>query len=184
MQNSHTHTLLLILVGVGLATCVLSLSAYMWVFVKVEDTVNRVSVISEEAQLLATKNAHTQTVRRIVRDTLHEREALNEYFLTEEELVTFLGSLETLSTYSGATVAIQSVSVGEAIDKDGLITSLKLSLKSIGSLQAVYHNLALLETFPKTVSVNSIRLTQDPSTLVWEGVFDITVIKIELPEEA
>lgn len=176
------NTLLIILTIVGVVAMVVSTAAYSWLFVKVRGTIAQVAFTAEEAQLLATKNAHTQTVRRIVRDTQEEREELNEYFLTQDEIVVFLEDVESLTADSGAKVSVETVGEGASIDKDGLVKPLLVDLKLSGTLEEVFHALALIETFPKAVTVRDARITQSPAKKTWQGVLNIHVIKVEEPE--
>ena len=178
MNVIHRNTLLLVLVTIGVIAMTISVVAYSWLFIKVHNTITEVVFASEEVQLLATKNAHTQTVRRVVRDTQLERDEINSYFVTDEGLVSFLEDIEELGVHAGAPISVQSVSVGDTIDKDELVAPLELLLKSEGTLPEVFYMLALLEAFPKVITVDSVRFTQLPNTLEWQGEFDVIVIKI------
>jgi len=157
--------------------------AFGWLFAEVRSTVAHVKLSTEEAQLLVIKNAHTQTVRRVVRDTQKEREELNSYFVTEEEIVGFLERIEKLQAQTGTRIDIRSVGVGAPVDKDELITPLLLTLESKGTFQDVFYTLSLLEALPTALTVKSARITQNPTSLVWEGSFDVAVIKVIEPED-
>lgn len=178
MKESNQNTVLLILLVVGSIVTAVSVATYVWLFIKVGDTAAQATIGAEEAQLLATKNAHTQTVRRVVRDTEPQRAELNSYFVTETEFVSFLENIEGLGQTAGAPIQVQSVSIGKAIDKDELLVPLELDLRSVGTLQGVFHVLALLEAYPKVLYVRSARITQHPTDLNWQGSFNIEVIQI------
>jgi len=182
MDTFRRNILLIILASIGIVAMLVSIVSYSWLFIKVTNTIEAAALTSEEVQLLSTKNAHTQTVRRVVRDTQIQREELGSYFITEETLASFLGDIEELGSYTGAAIDVQSVSLGDAIDKDELVAPLKLSLKSEGELQDIFYTLALLEVFPKALTIDRVRFTQNPDTLSWQGVFDIEVIKVEVEE--
>lgn len=178
MNLFKKNALLMILVGISLVALVISFTTYAWLLVKVNDTIREAALASENVQLLAAKNAYTQTIRKIVRDTTDEREEINSYFITDEKLVSFLENIEGLGTRAGAGLEVQSVSVGDAIDKDGLVSPLKLSLKSEGTITEIYYILNLLEAYPKALSVKRVQMNQQADTLTWVGVFDIEVIKV------
>ena len=157
-------------------------ASYIWVFLEVRSEIAKVTVAAEEAQILATQNAHVQTVRRVVRDTQIQRETLSTYFLSEEEIVEFLEEIENLGTHAGSQVSVQTVQAGEAVDKDGAIIPLQLTLRSGGSLQAVFYTLALLESYPKALSVEEVVLIQNPTTFEWSGMFNVVAMQARAVE--
>ncbi|MAZ67215.1 hypothetical protein CL652_00385 [bacterium] len=173
------NTLFIVLVTVGVVSMVISTMAYTWVFAKVRNTIAQVSLTAEETQLLATKNAQTQTLRRIVRDTQQEREELDTYFVTGNGIVRFLEDIEALAKNSGAKVSVETVGEGSAIDKDGLVRPLMVDLKLDGTLQEIFYALSLIETFPKAIVVRTVRITQHPTERAWQGVVSINVTKVE-----
>lgn len=178
MKGAGQNTFLLILLVIGLVVTVVSITTYGWLFAKVGDTASRATITAEEAQLLATKNAHTQTVRRVVRDTQTQRQQLDSYFVTEPEFVSFLEEIESLGASAGAPIQVQSVGIGKPIDKDELVVPLELDLRSEGTLRGVFHVLTLLEAYPKVMHVRSARITQHPTDLNWVGAFNVEVIQV------
>ena len=179
MQSSRSHTGLIIFAIIGIVGICASGVAYWYMFFNVRSAIAEVSFVSEEAQLLATKNAHTQTVRRIVRDTQAQRDELASYFTNEAHIVDFLEGIERLRSQTGATLRIQSVNVGDSIDKDGLVAPLQLAIDTEGTLQEVFYTLKLLESYPLAMHVEKVRLVQDAEELTWKGDFDVVVIQSE-----
>ncbi|QSH39131.1 hypothetical protein JXR01_02375 [Candidatus Kaiserbacteria bacterium] len=177
MKNERPNTLLIILVSVGVFAVFASSFMYIWLFLEVRATLTQVSASAEEAQILATQNAHTQTVRRIVRDTQEQIGELNTYFLAEKEIVAFLEDIENLGEHAGAVIDVRTVSVEEAIDKDESIIPLELTLSSTGTLQQVFYTLSLLEVYPKALTFERVSLTQHPTDFSWNGVFNVTVLQ-------
>lgn len=173
------------LVGIALGSLVLlvgALGVYGWLFLAVQDNVRSITLASEETQLLTTQNEHTQTVRRVVRDTKTQRATLQDFFVTQEGLVPLLEEVEQIASYTGAELSVQSVDAGKAIDKDALLTPLTLQLKAIGSFAQVMHVLALLETFPTVSFIEKMRLAQHSTDDQWEGTYEVTLIQIEVPQ--
>ncbi len=163
-------------------TLLAATSAYVWLFLEVRHTLSEVTNTAEDARFVAARNAHTQTVRRIIRDTEMERAELDSYFLREEDIVTFLGNVEELGIYVGAPITVQSVSAEEAIDTDERIVPLRLVLSSEGALQELFYLLQLLETFPAAVQVQKVQITQDAKDRAWNGTFHITVLRLIRPD--
>ncbi|PCI89751.1 hypothetical protein COB18_03020 [Candidatus Kaiserbacteria bacterium] len=179
MEKTRTNKIVITLLSVGAVTLGISMSAYSWVFFEMQQTVTQIANITNETQILATQNAHAQTVRRIVRDTQDERSELDTYFLIEDDIVTFFADLENLGTSAGVNISVSSVKVGKPLDNDKFITPLTLTLESAGSLRQVFHTLALLEAYPKALQITQTRIVQHPSEDSWQGTFAITAIKID-----
>jgi len=178
MKATKRNIFLLVLAIIGVLTMLVSITAYAWLFLKVNNTLEQISIASGEVQLLSVKNEQIQTVRREVRDTQEQRAELNSYFITEEGIVDFIEDIEKLGEHAGASVSVQAVSVGDPLDKDGLLVPLSISLKSEGTLREVFYTLALLEAFPKALNVKNVRFAQHPTDLTWQGVFDIVAVEI------
>lgn len=178
MRTASKNTVLILLVCAGVTLFVAATGAYAWLFLEVRHTLEDVTVTVEEARLVATRDAHTQTVRRVVRDTESERAEIDSYFLKEEEIVTFLEDIEALGVHVGAPVTVQSVAVEEAVDKDERIIPLRLVLQSEGTLQELFYMLQLLETFPAALRVEKIQVTQDAEERTWNGTFHIIVLRL------
>lgn len=182
MKTSRPNTLLTLLVGFGVVSVLISSVAYVWLFLEVRSTITAVSTSAESAQLLAAQNAHTQTVRRIVRDTQKERDELNTYFLTENEIVEFLEDIENLGQHAGAPIDVRTVSVEDPIDKDESIVPLELTLHSTGTLQQLFYTLSLLEVYPKALTIERVSFSQHPTDFSWGGTFNIVVLQTALSE--
>lgn len=182
MKNLNQNNALFIIVGIGTIVTCITIVTYAWLFFEVNKTITQVTSAAEESQLLAAQNAHTQTVRRIIRDTQDSRKELNTFFLTDKEIVTFLEDMENLGVHANAPIAVQSVSVEDAIDKDGRVVPLELTLRSEGTLQQVFYTLSLLETYPKALNIGKVSLKQSPTDLMWEGVFNIVALQVDFPE--
>jgi Tfp pilus assembly protein PilO len=163
---------------VALAVTALLAVGYVWMFMAVRAELTQASLVAEEVQILAKKNAYTNTVRKVVRDTEALRSELDSYFVNEEDLVTFLNDLENLGDNAGAVVTVQSVQTGKRISKDASIEELRLALKADGSLENVFHLLSLIEAFPKAISLDKVRLTRRQTEGSWQGTFDVTVARV------
>ena len=183
-METQKNSVLIILSIVAAIVASVAVAAYIWIFIVVNDISARAEVISEEVELLTVKNDHTQMVRRVVRDTQKERTELNGYFVTEEEIVTFLEDIEGLGYYSDADIVVQTVETGKPVDKDGLVIPLRITLKAEGRFREVFHTLMLIEALPKVLMVEGARITENNTKQIWEGFFDITTMQIVLPENS
>ena len=178
------NTLLIIVTIVGVVSMGVTVGAYVWLLGKVQSTAADAALLVEEGTLLAAQNEQTQAVRRVVRATQQEREKLNSYFITDGGIVGFLESIEALGAFSSADVRIVSVEEGNPIDKDKLIKPLFVDVELSGSFSEVFHTLALIESFPRAMSVRTVRLTQVPKQLIWQATVGIQVLKITEESDA
>jgi len=175
MKTSSRNIPLIGLATIGIAVLLISISAYAWFFIKIYTIAEQVELSESEARLVATQNDNIQAARRIVRSTQEEREALNAYFVTEEDIVLFIEDIEKIGEHAGALVNVQAVSVGKAKNSKNPMAPLYITLKSQGTLSEVYYTLALLEHFPKALYMSDVRITQNAADNNWQGVFDIVV---------
>ena len=183
MHSARTNTALIVTAVLAVGMLLVAVGAYAWIFTEVRSTVADVSLKAEETQLLTTQNAHTQTVRRVVRDTEASRAELNSFFVTEEGLVQFLEDIEAIGEDIGVRLIVDSVSAGKPIDKDAFLVPITLNLKTEGTFKNVFHMLELLEAFPKVLTIERTRLTQHPTNLQWTGTYQLIVIQAQGPED-
>jgi len=179
-QNNVSFSVVLALSVLAAAGAVF---AYVQLFNSVRVAVVNVAAAAEEARLLSIQNEHTQTVRRVVRDTEKERMELSAHFTAEEEIVSLLADFEGLQDYTGIPIRVDSVRAGSPMDKDGRMVPLELSLSSEGTFRQVLHMLAMLEVFPKALSIANARITQHPTSAKWMGDFDVVVLTIAEPQD-
>ena len=163
---------------ISILVMVVSGVAYVMLYLGVDRAFRERVSFTEEAQLLETQNIRTNNIRSLIRNNTQVRQELDTYFVKEDNVVAFLGEIENLGILSGTLVNIESVNLGETIDKDGLIEELKLTMKADGSITQLFHFLSLLEYFPKALFVESSRFTQHPTELGWQGNFQIVFLRL------
>jgi len=105
-----------------------------------------------------------QSERHVISDTKQKREKLQSYFITEEEAVSFIEQLETLSTVAGVSLSISSVDV----KKEGL--SVQLNTESAWT--ETYHFLTLVESMPLKVSIDQARFRYNGNG-VWNTSYTV-----------
>jgi|GEM_PF-3225610 len=105
-----------------------------------------------------------------------DNEALAAYFLSEDEVVGFLGSVEDLGRRIGVDASASSIEVTEG---EGYAELLTLSIHASGSKAAVLHMLEILETLPYASEITSVQMTKQGAgtDIEWEGAFDLSVKK-------
>ena len=106
-----------------------------------------------------------------------DRDALKQYFITEEEVVEFLELIEALGRGEGAEVATAAITV---VEENESVEQLHLTIKARGSRSAVQGVLSLLEMLPyKSAVVEAAveRVGTAGGGEEWEGTFKVIVAK-------
>jgi len=128
-----------------------------------------VSSLSQELSTESKKEQRYRSLRRILADTVTDREKLNSYFVAPEKIVDFIEEIEALGTHTGAIVSFQAVNV-----KD---TMLDLQFETEGNFSDTAYFLALLESLPIKLSFERLWITK--RNALWDGRFIIHVESFE-----
>lgn len=110
-----------------------------------------------------------------------EHEELQKYFIHEEDIVDFLGSIEALGRAYGAVVSTASLNESEG---NTLTNQLEIRVKAIGTLAAVQHVLSLLESLPYKSAVTGATIEKGNAiegSEEWEGTFTVVVVQYKGP---
>lgn len=127
-------------------------------------------VASQEAQIAAAGvNVGRITLARAALSEIEGDEAsMQDYFVSESSVVTFINKLESLGSANAATVTVLSVAKGAAARP-----SLVLTLSIKGTFDAVMRTIGAIEYVPYSVSVSSLSVVQDTKN-VWHA--DLSLI--------
>ena len=142
---------------------------------------------------LSSRKDEIRTLAKEIRSLGDNIDRLNSFLVgsTQEEIVQFIETVESLSTTSGANLDISSVKV-LALGEETLAENfefLELKLKTLGSWQNIFHFLNLLESLPYNLVISQANLSilrQVPSPdkgagkqEKWEGDFLLKVAKFK-----
>ena len=114
---------------------------------------------------------------RLVEETQGEREELNEYILTDDQVIDFLALLEATANQQGLNHSIDSLSVAPVNDT---FEELSVRMTARGDQGTVEHVLKVLETLPYQSFVSETTLTRnedESGVSTWEGIFLLRVTK-------
>tara|TARA_B100000745_G_scaffold53689_1_gene31872 strand:- start:3504 stop:4037 length:534 start_codon:yes stop_codon:yes gene_type:complete len=175
MQKVRNHIPVILLALLGVTLLVITVVLYVWLYIRVDTTAAQIEQIQKETQLVAVQNDQMQVIRKILRDSSVDRAALQDLFVGENNIVSFLESAESLESVTGATITIQSV---DSEDSTEFAKPLRMTIRAEGTLQSAYHTLALLEAFPQALYITTARLSRPPLEEDWVGEFSIEVIEI------
>lgn len=152
---------------------------FSYVFYFLYDRIEENNALAEESNIKwqeeASRLEEIKSLDRSLKMTTKEREELEKHFAKSSDLVPFLDTIEGLARKAGAAASTTSVDLSQ----DDL--SLLVGLKALGSFQAIYKFLTLLENSPyeleflyASIYRESAQAASPPSP--WEARFVIKLL--------
>ncbi|HET9641400.1 MAG TPA: hypothetical protein VFP46_00945 [Candidatus Paceibacterota bacterium] len=136
-----------------------------------------VSMKSDAVSALQSQiDAHTETVNRLssaramLAELASEESALQNYFVPQSGIVSFIDGLQALGRSLGSVVQVRSVSTGGTTARP----TLSLSLLIRGPFDSVVRTIGAIEYGPYAISVVKLSLSQSDKG-VWDANMDIVV---------
>lgn len=111
--------------------------------------------------------AKAETITRIARaraalsEIAGDEQALQEYFVSESSVVSFITDLEARGVEQGATISVLSVSAEEGVGRPVLALSLSIQ----GTFDAVMRTAGSIEYAPYAISVSALSASQTAKDL-------------------
>ncbi len=155
MNTKTSHIQLIVLLSILL--CIVS-SVYVWgrsYVVKKDVNVAQLNGLIEKQQDMASKVA---SLRRTEKDTSEDRATLDTHFITEREIVDYLGVLEKTGKERGLSVTIKNVSQITGKKNQPILSAV---VQSEGSRSAVIGYLKDLEKLPYLIEFQQTSLSKD-----------------------
>ena len=171
----------------ALCASVVSVGAFLFFWYSIGTETAAYQELQDEMLVLQERESKLDVLTESVRAITSDREKLDGYFLHEDDIVSFLETIESLSHASTTVVEVTSVDQGSIVAPElgdgtegGTFTSPVLSIAVEGSWQEVFHVFSLIETLPvplavHQVSIDVINLRTQP--LLWKGSFRISVLQ-------
>jgi hypothetical protein len=200
LSNVRTLIIVFIILVLGM------LAAYYYFFRQVENTGEKVSVLSNETTSLVSEESNLNSLRAVFSATTNEREKINSYFIQSDGAVDFLTTIENLATFAGLSNETQSVTTEEDSPTSNTREWLHITFKTKGTWQNTYYFISLLESLPYNLVIHKIDLiatggtgtldlsgptlnlsnssstTPTPPKIkssLWEGTYDFSVKKFK-----
>src|SRR5258708_39311489 len=107
LSNVRTLIIVFIILILGM------LAAYYYFFRHVENTGEKISVLSNEASSLVSEESNLNSLRAVFSATTNEREKINSYFIQSDGTGDFLTTIENLASFAGLSNETQSVTTEE-----------------------------------------------------------------------
>jgi hypothetical protein len=179
MNHSRTKTLLIIASAITLVGMLLS-GFIIYLIYEKEGKMADVEAKLAVAQAAADSGV---SMNHLLTDTKPEREKLDTYFIGSDNVVSFIERIESLSTITKVTTAINSVGIDKSTT-DNTFEYVTLNGTAEGSFSNVYWFLSLLESIPLQITVDQIYIEQMPVTeknapTKWRATFTLKALKLK-----
>lgn len=140
------------------------------------------NALALEARELIKKDEQLSSVRIALRESSETLESIDKVFIREDEISSFIDSLEVLASDYGVSISLGSISV-DAIPNISSNKQLRIRASSVGTWSNLVSFMTSLEALPKAVLIQRVSFNKDVgSTTVkesvgeWNATFDISVI--------
>lgn len=186
---------------VALALIALTLAGLYWVlFLNIKWIQQDMSVLLSQVETDLKRDETFRSIELILKDSQEDLATLESYFVSENGVVGFIESLETLAAENAIKVTIDFLGVE---DSDGSLPpekdikeTLRLRLTTEGGWAGTMQFLGLLETVPTKINLDRASLIYTPTSesalsftppkgakpslkQTWRGSFDFTVFKLK-----
>ena len=153
------------------------MAAYFFLFQIIRNGSEIIAQLNADKELQLQLKQRYLSNRSFLNSIISERAELDSYFVSEDDIVTFLEDVEVLGKKTGTTVTVDSVSEDEKLTNDTMFGKLNISIQSTGSWQGSIHTLSLLESMPKSVTIRSARISvaSGGEEQIWRGVYEVAV---------
>lgn len=184
---NQTQRLFIILVIANLTALGACGSAFTWI----RHTTLKTEELNNELRREAEQDARFRATAELVADTDAERETLGNYFVSESGIVNVITLLESLGDIVGAgSVRVVSITTDPRQDAVGT-RPFFVRLQTDGSWRAVQHLLALLESVPRAMFVDTVSLSYRldtggegaESSGPWHGIVTMQILSSEEPSD-
>ena len=164
--------ILLLTLAVGTAYAVI----FLYIKNTNKDIAELTNAIDEQIQI----EERLRSIENVMEDTTEGRAKLNGYFVGQNDIVSFIETVEALSDITGEEVTIVSVDVQEDASTNAY-QFLRLRLTTKGAWEGTIHFIALLETLPNHIVIERVGLVRsaDKDAGEWQSSFDIKVAMLK-----
>jgi len=170
LREIHKKTKILLGGSLILALVFIALYALGYIVVQKKFSDVKDLVLQSRQEVLETEQL--QSTKHLINDTREQREKLNNYFVTEDEIVVFIEQIESLGSFAGVSLELNAVDVVSDAGDDAL----SLKFTTYGSWEGTYYLLALIETLPYNIYIERVRVLREDSEnkgSQWRGDFNI-----------
>jgi len=177
MKNKFTHIPLLIF-AIVILLVVISLYGYM--YQATGASVDRARTAIDFVASEQGNSSKAKVLSNLASSTLMDRNRLSTFFVSSDDIVSFITAIEALGPASQSTVVITSIDADPLTNAiSGAIGHAHAHIDANGSWSSVMRLLDLAEQMSYIVSISHVRLSNGSSDLksanTWKLAFDIQV---------
>ena len=154
-----------------------AISAYGIAVWKIRKNISEAADLSSSIAVESQKEAGIESTRNILRGTAAEREKIDMYFVSSDNIVDFLEKIELLGKKSGITLSFDSVDIPP--DEKNV---LRVRVGTEGNWENTFYFLSLIENLPFKIELgkSSIskaeRVVSNVKISYWRGDFTIKLV--------
>ena len=184
MKFTGTTTRFVIVAAVLLAAVA---GVFFFMLVSIERQMQKLTELQESVALAQDREQKLSALKATVRAVESDRMQLDSFFLQENDLVSFLETIEGLSSTTRSRIEVVSVEKGKLplpvdgkVENQPIFSTIRLSIATDGSWESVFHTLSLLESLPVPLIMH--RATFDVAAAdtvppTWKGTFVVSVVE-------
>lgn len=164
------------LLTISIVTTVLVYGVYFYAHIFIRQSISRTLSLRAEAASAMTLDSQSQEIADVYQSTIDDRKKIRSLFVSENDTVTFIETLESVGSLAGSVLNISSIeSIFETEQDLGL---LRAHIEAKGSWQAIMRTLMLIENMPYRSTISHVRIDASGSVdnnREWRIVFDLEV---------
>ncbi len=165
----------LIQLAIALLVLAGAIGAYVFWYASVGALSENAAALQGEIQTKSQESARVAAAKVALESLKEDEAAMQAYLVREEDIVPFLGALESTGTALGSTLEVVSVASDSTEARSRILLSLKIS----GSFDAVLRTLGAIEYGPYDSAVENITfdtvLTEEGAGAPWTAVATFTL---------
>ena len=178
---NKTRNILIFLIILNL----LAIGLYWFLSNQINKNTEMISNSASELNIQVAKEKQLKLSKNIIDDTEADRNKLDTFFVSRDDIVSFIQEIESLASSAGISIEINSVEVNDYVlagRVSEVIEVLNLTLSTNGSWSGNFYFLNLLETMPYKIDVSRLNLQSKinsiSKTTSWESFIGIEVLKL------
>lgn len=153
-----------------------ALGVYGWLTLRVLATSESITILESTIDTRSLEEEQLRSAERLLEATEIERAVLAALFVTEESVVSFIETIESLGRDAGVEITIASVET-EEMAVDNKIGSVRIRLAAVGEWRDVVHFGMLIDALPFVVNILTAEFERSDSR--WQSTFTLRVEMIK-----
>lgn len=158
-DTQHASTSLIVLLGIA---CIVAFGGYTLLVVSGNRASARATLLQQEVMVQSQREARVGNTEKLLEDVRNEQEHIASFFVSRNNVVSAIETLEGLGGVTRTTVTLADVTLsGESTTAPDVLT---IRLTGTGSWANVAHLLSLLEHLPFHAELVSVSLNTSPGS--------------------